>query len=77
MSDLVEPPKAKAAEPEPLSQQLQTHLAHLENCFRKRTGTKVNLNCNAEGSGRLVVHFFNDSDLDAIFHVITGQSEEE
>ena len=77
VSDLVEPPKAKAAEPEPLSQQLQTHLAHLENRFRSALGTKVNLNRNADGSGRLVVHFFNDSDLDAIFHVITGQSEEE
>lgn len=77
VSDSVEPPKAKAAEPEPLSQQLQTHLAHLENRFRSVLGTKVNLNRNADGSGRLVVHFFNDSDLDAIFHVITGQSEEE
>ena len=75
--DLLEPPKPKANEPEVISTQLQTHLAQMENRFRNALGTKVNLNRNSDGSGRLVVHFYNDQDLDSIFRVITQQSEDE
>lgn len=77
VNDLVEPPKAKPVETEPISPQLQAHLSQLENRFRSALGTKVSLNRNADGSGRLVVHFFNDNDLDSIFRTIIGQDEEE
>lgn len=74
---LLEPPKPKPNEPEAIASQLQTHLAQMENRFRTALGTKVSLNRNSDGSGRLVVHFYNDQDLDSIFRVITKQSEDE
>lgn len=75
--DLLDPPKPKPSEPEVISEQLQTHLSQMENRFRNALGTKVSLNRNSDGSGRLVVHFFNDQDLDSIFRVITKHSEDE
>ena len=38
-------------------------IAYLENRFRTALGTRVQLNRHANGSGRLVVHFYNDDDL--------------
>ncbi|MFN8442220.1 MAG: ParB/RepB/Spo0J family partition protein [Caldilineaceae bacterium] len=75
--DLLDPPKPKPNEPEVISEQLQTHLSQMENRFRNALGTKVSLNRNSDGSGKLVVHFYNDQDLDSIFRVITKQSEDE
>jgi ParB family chromosome partitioning protein len=55
--------------------QLVAHITHLENRFRSALGTKVNLNRNDDGSGRLVVHFYSDDDLEAIYHLIAGADE--
>jgi ParB family chromosome partitioning protein len=44
----------------------------MEERFRSALGTRVSLNRNADGSGRLVVHFFNDDDLESIYHLIAG-----
>ena len=65
-------PRPKAA-PDP---QLAAHLGHLENRFRSTLGTKVQLNRNDDGSGRLVVHFYSDEDLHAIYRMITGEEEQ-
>lgn len=51
-------------------------LGHLENRFRTALGTRVNLSRNTNGSGRLVIHFYSDEDLDTIFQLITGGEEE-
>lgn len=51
-------------------------LSYLENRFRSALGTRVNLSRNANGSGRLVIHFYNDEDLDNIFQRITGGEED-
>jgi ParB family chromosome partitioning protein len=59
-------------EPEPA---LIPQLAHLENRFRAALGTRVNLNRNANGSGRLVIHFYNDEDLTQLYHLITGDND--
>jgi ParB family chromosome partitioning protein len=67
-----EGPPTKAA-PDP---QLLAHLGQLENRFRSALGTKVNLNRNDDGSGRLVVHFYSDDDLQTIYRLITGEDEE-
>lgn len=74
--DLLEAPKPEPAKEEKIPEQLQMQLSHLENRFRSALGTKVNLNRNADGSGRLVVHFYNDNDLDSIFRLITGAQED-
>ena len=51
-------------------EQLQHHVQALENRFRNVLGTRVSLNRNSDGSGRLVVHFFSDEDLAQIYQVI-------
>ncbi|MBX3010995.1 MAG: ParB/RepB/Spo0J family partition protein [Caldilineaceae bacterium] len=49
---------------------------HLEARFRSALGTRVNLSRNANGSGRLVIHFYNDDDLDNLYQLIAGGDEE-
>lgn len=73
---------AAQAEAEPLpvkaapDAQLLAHLGQLENRFRSALGTKVNLNRNEDGSGRLVVHFYSDDDLHNIYRLIAGEEDE-
>lgn len=43
------------------------HVQYLEGQFRSALGTRVNLNRNKDGSGRLVVHFYNDDDLQHLY----------
>ena len=62
-------PRQPKRTPDP---QLVAHMTHLENRFRSALGTKVNLNRNEDGSGRLVVHFYSDDDLEAIYRLIAG-----
>lgn len=50
-----------------------THLSFLEGRLRDALGTRVNLNRNRDGSGKLVVHFYNDEDLAGIFQHIAGE----
>lgn len=56
-----------------LAPEVQQHLQHLENRFRAALGTKVSLSRNPDGAGKLVVHFYSDADLEAIYHLITGE----
>jgi ParB family transcriptional regulator, chromosome partitioning protein len=75
----LETPPQKPAETPTAKQdpQLVAHITHLENRFRSALGTKVNLNRNDDGSGRLVVHFYSDDDLEAIYRLIAGAGEAE
>ena len=61
----------EAEEPDPL----QTHFAQVEDRFRAALGTRVNLNRNKNGSGRLVVHFYNDDDLEMLYRLMTGDEQ--
>ncbi len=54
----------------------EPHLGYLEDRFRSALGTRVNLSRNTNGSGRLVIHFYSDEDLDTIFQLITGGEED-
>jgi len=63
----------KAAEPPPTAP--DTHLAYLENRLRAVLGTRVQLNRTPNGSGRLVVHFYNDDDLAQLYKLIAGADE--
>lgn len=51
------------------------HFRSLEERFRNRLGTKVSLDRRSDGSGRLVVHFYNDEDLEHIYQQIVGEDE--
>lgn len=54
----------------------QPHLANLESRFRSVLGTRVNLSRNANGSGRLVIHFFNEDDLANLYRLIVKDEDE-
>ncbi len=66
---LLSPPPPVPATDEPA---LSPHLRSLEERFRTRLGTKVSLDRRTDGSGRLVVHFYNDEDLEHIYQQIVG-----
>ena len=53
-----------------------SHIEYLENRFRAALGTRVNLNRNRDGSGRLVVHFYNDEDLESLYRMIAADEAE-
>lgn len=62
--------------PQPTAAEL-AQVTHMEENFRRALGTKVALNRNSDGSGKLVVHFFNDDDLEAIYQQIAGSIEDD
>ena len=66
--------EAQSAEP-PAADARHEQVGYLEDRFRTALGTRVNLNRNANGSGRLVIHFYSDEDLDTIFRLITGDED--
>ena len=63
---LAEPAPPKEAEP--VSPELQA----LEEDFRETLGTKVNLYRSRKGQGRLVIHFYSEEELQALYDVIVG-----
>jgi ParB family chromosome partitioning protein len=44
----------------------------LETRFREALGTKVDLAHTDKGSGRIVIHFYSDEELDALYERIVG-----
>lgn len=67
---------AQAPPPPPEDPQVRAQVARMEDRFRTALATRVSLNRNADGSGRLVVHFYNDDDLNAIYQIIAGGNDE-
>lgn len=63
---LAEPAPKKAEEP------VSARVRALEEEFRDTLGTKVNLYQNRKGRGRLVIHFYSEEELQAIYDVITA-----
>ncbi len=55
--------------------QVRAQVAHLEERFRQALGTRVALNRNHDGSGRLVIHFYNDGDLEALYQTLAHSSD--
>lgn len=72
MSEPPAKPASTEAEEDP---QLRSHLRYMEDRFRSVLGTKVSLSRNPDGAGKLVVHFYSDEDLEAIFRLITGEED--
>lgn len=56
---------------------LHAQLTHLEDRFRSALGTRVNLSRQPNGSGRLVIHFYSDDDLNNIYRMIAGADDDE
>lgn len=69
-------PPAPPAPPMPEDASRREHLRHLENRFRAALGTKVSLDRNQDGTGKLVVHFYNDDDLESIYRLIAGEEHD-
>lgn len=67
--------RMRESQPEPTthssSQQRDPHVEALEDEFRQALGTKVNL-FRTERGGRLVIHFFSDEELQALYDAIVG-----
>lgn len=63
--------RLKAEPPEPPRRpSLSPELQALEADFRERLGTKVQLVHSRKGRGRLVIHFYNQEDLEALYDLI-------
>jgi ParB family chromosome partitioning protein len=71
---LLDPPPQKE-ETAPESPQIRAHLRALEERFRSTLGTKVSLDRKPDGSGRLVIHFYSDDDLDNIYSQIVREED--
>jgi len=57
--------------PRPRPQKRHTpELRSLEEQFRQSLGTKVDLEKNPKGQGKIVIHFYSDEELQAIFEAI-------
>jgi ParB family chromosome partitioning protein len=63
---LAEPPPRR--EKAPVAPEIQA----LEEDFRATLGTKVNLYKNRKGRGRIVIHFYSEEELQAIYDLIAG-----
>lgn len=74
---LAEPQQEPTEQPVAATSPVQAHLAHMEDRFRTALGTRISLNRNPDGSGKLVVHFYSDSDLEAIYALIAGDEIDE
>ena len=61
-----EPPPKKEAK------NVSPEAAALEEEFRDMLGTKVDLYRNRKGRGRVVIHFYSEEELQAIYDVIAG-----
>ncbi|MBP9501752.1 MAG: ParB/RepB/Spo0J family partition protein [Candidatus Promineofilum sp.] len=64
MAEKRPPPKQRS--------QLSPELAELQGRFESALGTRVNIEKSAKG-GRVVIHFYSDEDLDALFDAIVGE----
>jgi ParB family chromosome partitioning protein len=63
MAEKKPPPKQRA--------QLPPELAEIQDRFESILGTRVNIEKSAKG-GRVVIHFYSDDDLNAIYDSIVG-----
>jgi ParB family transcriptional regulator, chromosome partitioning protein len=63
---MAEPPPKKERPPVP------AEIQALEEDFRSTLGTKVNLYKSQKGRGRVVIHFYSEEELQAIYDVIVG-----
>jgi ParB family chromosome partitioning protein len=63
---LAEPQQQDELQQDPMAPETEA----LERRFRESLGTKVNLYRNRKGRGRLVIHFYSEEELQAIYDLI-------
>lgn len=68
------PGRTPQSPPDEETSAVHEQLRYLENRFRSALSTRVTLNRNDDGSGRLVVHFYSDEDLENLIRHITGEA---
>jgi len=66
--------REERSKPSPSPSSLETR--DLENAFRETLGTKVSLQRNEKGQGRVVIHFYSDEELQHIYERIVGDAPE-
>lgn len=71
---MLQPRPEQPATP-PNDPQMQAQIKHLEDRFRASLGTRVSLSRNPDGSGRLVVHFYSDDDLQHLYQRMVEEDE--
>jgi len=71
---MLQPRPEQPATP-PNDPQMQAQIKHLEDRFRASLGTRVSLSRNPDGSGRLVVHFYSDDDLQHPYQRMVEEDE--
>jgi ParB family chromosome partitioning protein len=69
---MLHPSPEKPAADDP---QMQAQIKYLEDRFRASLGTRVSLSRNPDGSGRLVVHFYSDDDLQHLYQRMVEEDE--
>jgi len=67
------PDPASSPQPTP---EIEAQIRQLEGRFRSILGTKVSLARNQDGTGKLVVHFYSDDDLESIYRLIAGEEND-
>lgn len=68
-----EPPPTKSAAPISAA---TAQVSRMEEGIRRALGTKVAINRNSQGAGKVTIHFYNDDDLEAIYNLIAGASDD-
>lgn len=66
-------PAPDSPPPAPVDPQVKAHIEDMERRFRSALGTKVSLNRNQDGTGKLIVHFYNDDDLETLYRLIASE----
>ncbi len=62
--------------PKPQRPPLSPHDKAMQARFEAKLGTRVDLSRNEDNSGRLVIHFYSQEELQAIFDAILGKNEQ-
>jgi ParB family chromosome partitioning protein len=54
---------------------IMLHYRDLEERFRASLGTRVSINRNEDGSGRITIHFYDDDDLQTLYKRVIMESD--
>jgi ParB family chromosome partitioning protein len=52
---------------------LPVELEALQTQFQESLGTKVNIETSGKGKGRVIIHYYSDEELQAVYDAIIGE----
>lgn len=70
VTTLLSAQKPKAKKPRP---GLPVELEALQTQFQDTLGTKVNIESSGKGKGRVIIHYYSDEELQAVYDAIIGE----